>query len=111
MPVFGGTPRQLIEDVDSAPSLSPDGSRFAYLRWTPDLKDHFRRFTSQTRTAVTTNCSTLPSTRLSPGWSPQGNQIAWIELTGPTAAVVKILDIASKKAVSIAQPKRHWLRP
>ena len=30
MPVFGGTPRQLIHDVDSAPSMSPDGSRFVY---------------------------------------------------------------------------------
>ncbi len=28
MPVFGGTPRQLIHDVDSAASLSPDGSHF-----------------------------------------------------------------------------------
>ena len=34
MPVFGGTPRQLVYDVDSAPSFSPDGIRFAYLRWT-----------------------------------------------------------------------------
>ena len=32
MPVFGGTPRQLIRDVDSAVSFSPDGSQAAYLR-------------------------------------------------------------------------------
>ena len=37
-------------------------------------------------------------------WSPLGNQIAWIELSGPSATAIKILDIASKKTVSIAQP-------
>ena len=41
MPVFGGTPRQLIHDIDSAASLSPDGSRFTYLRWTPGQKDRY----------------------------------------------------------------------
>ena len=41
MPVFGGTPRQLIRDIDSAVSFSPDGSRFVYLRWTPGHKDRY----------------------------------------------------------------------
>ena len=41
MPLFGGTPRQLVNVVDSAPSFSPDGSRFAYLRWTPNRKDKY----------------------------------------------------------------------
>ena len=41
IPVFGGTPRTLIRDVDSAPSFSPDGQRFVFLRQTPELKDHF----------------------------------------------------------------------
>lgn len=32
MPVLGGTPRQLIRDIDSAPAFSPDGRRIAYIR-------------------------------------------------------------------------------
>lgn len=32
MPVLGGTPRQLIRDIDSAPSFSPDGRQFAFVR-------------------------------------------------------------------------------
>src|SRR5580658_8753669 len=32
MPVLGGTPKQLIRDVDSAPSFSPDGQQFAFVR-------------------------------------------------------------------------------
>ena len=32
MPVLGGTPRQLVRDVDSAPAFSPDGQEIAYTR-------------------------------------------------------------------------------
>ena len=32
MPVLGGTPKQLVRDVDSAPTFSPDGQRIAYIR-------------------------------------------------------------------------------
>jgi eukaryotic-like serine/threonine-protein kinase len=32
MPVLGGTPKQLIRDVDTAPSFSPDGQQFAFVR-------------------------------------------------------------------------------
>jgi Tol biopolymer transport system component len=32
IPVLGGTPKQLIRDVDSAPSFSPDGKQFAFNR-------------------------------------------------------------------------------
>ncbi|HEX8765877.1 MAG TPA: protein kinase, partial [Candidatus Acidoferrum sp.] len=32
MPVLGGTPKQLVRDVDSAPAFSPDGQRIAYVR-------------------------------------------------------------------------------
>jgi Tol biopolymer transport system component len=36
MPVLGGIPRQLIRDVDSAVSFSPDGSEFAFMRGVPE---------------------------------------------------------------------------
>lgn len=32
MPVLGGTPKQLIRDVDSAPTFSPDGQQIAFVR-------------------------------------------------------------------------------
>lgn len=32
MPVLGGTPKQLVRDVDSAPAFSPDGRLIAYVR-------------------------------------------------------------------------------
>lgn len=106
MPVFGGTPRQLIHDVDSAASLSPDGSRFVYLRWTPDRKDHFSEIHSADKDGGDDQLLyTSTDQAQAPVWSPPGSQIAWIEISGPGATALKILDIASKKTVTIAQPK------
>jgi serine/threonine protein kinase/Tol biopolymer transport system component len=36
MPVLGGSPQQLIRDVDSAPTFSPDGAQIAFIRGIPD---------------------------------------------------------------------------
>jgi serine/threonine protein kinase/Tol biopolymer transport system component len=105
MPVFGGTPHQLIHDIDSAPSLSPDGSHLVYLRWTPDRKDQL----SEVHTAdkdggddqlLYTSLNQVQS----PVWSPLGNQMAWIESSGPRDTAIKVFDIASKKTVTLAQP-------
>lgn len=32
MPVLGGTPREIIRDIDSAPAYSPDGQQIAFIR-------------------------------------------------------------------------------
>ena len=105
MPVFGGTPHQLIHDVDSAPSLSPDGSHFVYLRWTPDRKDHL----SEVHTADKDGGDdqllyTSVNQAQGPVWSPLANQMAWIESSGPGDTAIKVFDIASKKTVTLAQP-------
>ena len=105
MPVFGGTPRQLIHDVDSAASPSPDGSRFVYLRWTPDRKNQFSEIHSADKDGGDDQLLyTSTEQAQAPVWSPLGNQIAWIEFSGPGATAIKILDIASKKMLTIAQP-------
>ena len=36
MPVLGGIPRQLIRDIDSAVSFSPDGKQFVFMRGVPE---------------------------------------------------------------------------
>ena len=106
MPVFGGTPRQLIHDVDSAASPSPDGNRFVYLRWTPDQKDHFSEIHSADKDGGDDQLLYTSSEQAqAPVWSPLGNQIAWIEVSGHGVTLLKILDIASKKTLTIAQPK------
>jgi eukaryotic-like serine/threonine-protein kinase len=106
MPVFGGTPRQLIRDIDSAVSLSPDGSRFVYLRWTPGRKDRYSEIHvadkdgSNDRVVYSTQNAAAP-----PVWAPQPNQIAWIELSAPTSSVINVYDVESKARSSIPQPE------
>jgi serine/threonine protein kinase len=105
MPVFGGTPRQLIHDVDSAPSLSPDGSRFTYLRWTPAGSAHFSEVHIANKDGGDDQILYVSKDQVQPpAWSAQGNKIAFIELAGLFDTRIKILDIASKTTTSIAQP-------
>jgi serine/threonine protein kinase len=106
MPVFGGTPRQIVIDVDSAPSLSPDGSRFVYLRWTIDRKDQYSEIHIADKDGTNDQLLYASINKAeAPVWSPRGNEIAWIEVTGTTAAAVKILDRASKRIRTVAQPR------
>jgi serine/threonine protein kinase/WD40 repeat protein len=106
VPVFGGTPRQLISDVDSAPSFSPDGSHFAYLRWTPGRKDQLSEIHIADKEGGNDQLLyTSYSEAEPPVWSPRGNQIAWIEVHEPLVdSTVKVLDVVSKKPTSVAQP-------
>ncbi len=112
MPTFGGTPRQLIHDIDSAPSLSPDGSRFVYLRWTPGQNDHYSEIHIADKDGANDQVIyTSRSMAEAPAWSPQPNQIAWIEQTGPGDSVVHVLDLVSKTKSSIAQPPGSLFGP
>jgi eukaryotic-like serine/threonine-protein kinase len=105
MPVFGGTPRQLIYNVDSIVSFSPDGSRFTYLTFTPERKDQ----SSEIHIANKDGSDNLAvyATREENGppvWSPRGGRIAWISTAGPANFALQIFDIASKKLTKVAAP-------
>jgi serine/threonine protein kinase/Tol biopolymer transport system component len=78
VPVLGGTPRQLLKDVDTAPTWSPDGKKFAFLRGDPN--------NSQTL-IITANSDGSGAIELAkqptivnrphpPSWSPDGKWIA-----------------------------------
>jgi Tol biopolymer transport system component len=101
--VLGGTPRQLVHNVDSPPSFSPDGSRMVYLRQTPELKDHFTEIHIADRNGsndqLVYSGTDIPGY---PAWSPDGNSIAWTSVR-PGGALL-ILDIASKKVSSLPAP-------
>ena len=79
MPVLGGSPRQLVRDVDSPIDFSPDGSRFVFERGVPD------RSVIEVRIAQTADGSgerllaTLPAYAgfiFGATWSPDGNTLA-----------------------------------
>ena len=105
MPVFGGTPRQLIYNVDSIVSFSPDGSRFTYLQFTPERKDQSsevhiaNKDGSDNHAVYATREQNGP-----PVWSPKGDRIAWMSTVGPAKFALQIFDIASKKLTKVAPP-------
>jgi serine/threonine protein kinase len=105
MPVFGGTPRQLIYDIDSAISFSPDGSRFTYLQFTPGRKDQSSEIRIVNKDG--SDNQVVYATREesgAPAWSPQGNRLAWIGTVGPAKYALHIFEIASKKLMQVAPP-------
>jgi Tol biopolymer transport system component len=79
VPTLGGTPKQLIEDVDGAVAFSPDGKQFAFVRHATD---------NNTDNIYVVNTATLAaqpliSSKDTPydffsykiGWSPDGKKI------------------------------------
>jgi len=103
LPVLGGTPRLLIQDVDSRVTFSPDGKRFAYLR-----EDH----DSPTYELLVANSDGAPDRTLfrdvtlvgsegnfSPAWSPDGKTIV-ITVSEPGQGVttsILSVDVATGK--------------
>jgi len=79
MPVLGGNSKQLIEDVDSPVSFSPDGKQFVFRR-DSSLTKISQLMVGETDTMkerVLTTLTDFPSNQyLFPSWSPDGETIA-----------------------------------
>jgi Tol biopolymer transport system component len=112
VPVLGGGSRKLVEDIDSAPSFSPDGTRFAFLRGFPDTRE------SAVMVANADGSEVKPlATRKPPAdfpldglaWSPDGRHIAvpGRQLDKVHAELV-IVDTQSGKEEVLATPE--WRR-
>ena len=110
MSVFGGTPRQLILNVDSAVSFAPDGNRFTYVRWLPDQKDNFSEIHIADKDGG--NDQVLYPTveeAQAPVWSPDGKRIAWLQTeAGTTRMGLKVMELSSKKITTVAPVSRNF---
>lgn len=95
VPVLGGTPRKLVEDVDDPVALSPDGSQIAFARFYPpkgtdDLTvakaDGSDQRVVASRKLPTRYASSWFGNSAGLGWSPDGRTIATLASEGMGAA-------------------------
>jgi Tol biopolymer transport system component len=95
VPVLGGTPRKLVEDIDDPVALSPDGNQIAFARFYPprgtdDLTlakaDGSDQHVVASRKLPTRYASSWFGNSAGLAWSPDGRTIATLAAEGMGAA-------------------------
>jgi eukaryotic-like serine/threonine-protein kinase len=100
-PVLGGTPHQILKDVDSPITFAPDGQRFAYLREhhdTPNFDLLVARSDGTPERAIFSN-TPLASNSPVPAWSPDGKTIVIpiVQFSQGTLGALLAVDVATGK--------------
>jgi eukaryotic-like serine/threonine-protein kinase len=104
VPMLGGTPKKLVEDVGGRYALSRDGKRFAFLRYFPDKMERALMVANADGTGEQVLASRSISDSLLPvAWSPDGSTIAcirgWPNFSSQKIVEVRVAD-GSEKPVS-----------
>jgi Tol biopolymer transport system component len=77
-PLLGGLPQKLVSDVDSNITFSPDGKKFAFMRYDnpPGSKDQLIVRSLEDGSERVLSGASADGTLYEPGWSPNGKFIA-----------------------------------
>lgn len=100
VPVLGGTPAKLVDDVDSAPAFSPDGKQMTYVRGLPDTKETSLMVANADGTGERTLASLKGAAHsfvlnTGPSWSPDGKRIACgVSAVNETGEYQELFDVA-----------------
>lgn len=115
IPLVGGTPRKVLEDVNSPITFAPDGKRFAFVRRVPKQ----REFVLLTAAADGTDERPM-TTRREPqflslygaAWSPDGRTIAYPageRSAGVQHEGVMTLEVANGKETALSRQRWAWI--
>jgi len=111
MASLGGASTQLVKDVDTGVTFSPDGKQIAYLRGTPD-KNLWNLLVASSegggeRTLASFNSVVSAGYIATPAWSPDGKSIAltlW-EVAEGQHPVLKLVSVADGTARNLYTPE------
>ena len=109
-PVLGGTPQQIVRDIDSGITFSPDGRRMAYARANDPDVGKLRLLTANLDGSEETVLliSTANRAPQSVAWSPDGKQIlSSVIVHGDVLGNVELFDIAGKQAQTFTSFKNE----
>jgi Tol biopolymer transport system component len=88
MPVLGGSPVEIVRDIDTGIGFSPDGKRFAFLRGVPDkgaVELHIANADGSGEHLLLSKPGLPnPFLMLRPAWSPDGKTIVFTLYSGAT---------------------------
>jgi len=102
VPVLGGPPRKLVEDVDAPIALSPDGSEIAYVRFAPSKglnnlivakADGSDEHVADSRKTPSRYAYSWFGQSGGPAWSSDGKTIATVATGGPGSTVWSLVAV------------------
>ena len=113
IPVLGGNPQKLVDDVDSAVTFSPDGQQMAFVR-DSSSEANSKLIIAHADGSNERVLATLPIPGYSdPNWSPDGNSIAAtvLEFGGKNLGRVVALDVKDGKEKTLYASAAQLLKP
>ena len=106
VPVLGGTPVKVLDDIDSPVAFSPDRKQMAFTRGSVERGTHDLMVASLDGSTVRALAQSPSPDRFqaeAPSWSPDGRTIL-VPANSPMGAVIYAVDAASGAATKIGQP-------